>query len=241
MKTKFISCILSAVMAFSITSTVFAQGSNINQVNSQGKHLYEKQKYSVQDVKNLKPYVSVKSGKFVFATKEAKADNVDIKLINGQVQYFTKLNKMVDSDEIKINKDLTIIPTQSNNIHSATELLQSKNMYSVDDIYDQYQHWHSCGGGTLTTYEYHWWGYSRYLCDCLTQKIAADFSSAAVGGFGSVAVSTIKKWFGPLLMIEGAAAAGYCSLYSSRLTANNQGHGVYIEITWLLLFDVTPQ
>lgn len=47
---------------------------------------------------------------------------------------------------------------------------------------------------------------------------------------------------GAALVAGGAAIdAGYWSLVATRIDANNQGRGVYIEMTRALVFNITPQ
>ena len=151
------------------------------------------QKYTVDNIKALEPYVSVKDGHFKFDVKQAKADNIDSQLIEGQLKYFDVLNDRADAGDIEIEKDLTIINNEGPSSVRAS-------------------HWPSCGGGLNTDVTEYWWGYSRYACDCETQRMSADFNSCA-----------------------------YWWLLASRLDANNHGYGVYIEMTWALVFDITPQ
>lgn len=99
-------------------------------------------------------------------------------------------------------------------------------------------HAYNCGGGTNTSSNYHWWGYSRYACDCETNRMSDDFSSASSIAAGAAVVGA---YFGPIGAIPGGITGAYWSLIASRLDANNRGHGVYIEMTWALFFDITPQ
>ncbi|MFV0504910.1 MAG: hypothetical protein ACK5LT_13240 [Lachnospirales bacterium] len=99
-------------------------------------------------------------------------------------------------------------------------------------------HWYSCGGGLNTDTVEHWWGYARYACDCETNRMSADFNSCASVAVG---VAVTGAYFGPITAVPGGLASSYWWLLSSRLDANNQGNGVYAEMTWVLAFDITPQ
>ena len=177
----------------------------------------QQQEYTVEDIKALEPYISVENGHFVFDTESAAANNVDTELINGQCAYLDTLNFEADNGYLTINDDLSI----------DTHAVQSRA-----------GHWSSCGGGINTATTNYWWGYARYACDCETNRMSADFNSCAsvAGGVGIVGA-----YFGPIGALPGGLACSYWWLLASRLDANNHGRGVYVEMTWALVFDITPQ
>lgn len=201
-------------MLFCISVPAFAQNADKNQDKSQLA-----QKYTVDDIKALKPYVSVEDDHFAFNVEQAKADNINIQLIEGQLEYFDLLNGMADAGDIKIENDLTIIDNEG--IYSARA-----------------SHWPSCGGGLNTNSTTYWWGYARYACDCETQRMSADFNSCSSVAAG---IGVVGAYFGGLPGIPGGLSSAYFWLLASRLDANNHGYGVYVEMTWVLAFDITPQ
>lgn len=211
---KVTASILAIVMVFCLGGTAFAQNADVNQDKSQLA-----QKYTVDDIKALESYVSVEEGHFTFDVEQAKEDNIDIQLIECQLKYFDILNDRADAGDIKIEKDLTIINNEGPPSARAS-------------------HWPSCGGGLNTDVTEYWWGYSRYACDCETQRMSADFNSCASVAAG---IAVIGAYFGPIGAIPGGLSSSYWWLLASRLDANNHGYGVYIEMTWVLAFDITPQ
>lgn len=201
---------LSAIMLLSMSVTAFAQTPD-NQPPAT--------EYTVDDVKALEPYISVENGQFVFDTQSALADNVDTELINGQTAYLATLNSRANSGTIVINEDLSI--------DAPMAMAETRA-----------RHWENCGGGRNTNVTEYWWGYTRYACDCETNRMSADFNSCAsvAGGVGIVGA-----YFGPIGALPGGLACSYWWLLASRLDANNHGRGVYVEMTWALAFDITPQ
>jgi hypothetical protein len=92
--------------------------------------------------------------------------------------------------------------------------------------------------GKNTSLAYHWWGVSRYLNYCNANKFAADMASVAAGYTGAGLVAGI--WF-PGVAVAGGIIASYAALMSARVSANNNGSGVYIGITYAGFFNVEPQ
>lgn len=174
--------------------------------------------YTVDEIKSLRPYIFVKDGKLLLNQKEAQNAGVPEQLINGQSHYFDMLNQKAEKGLITISKDLSIQQNES--------VLQPR-----------LSHAYNCGGGKTTNTEYHWWGYSRYLCDCRSNDFAADLNSAASVAAGAAAVATFVAPIASLVGIDSA----YWWLVASRIDRNNNGRGVYIEMTYALVFDITPQ
>lgn len=180
-------------------------------------NITQQQEYTVEDIKALEPYISVDNGHFEFDSESAIANNVDAELINGQCAYLDILNAEADNGYLTINNDLSI----------DTHAIQSRA-----------GHWSNCGGGKNTDVTNYWWGYARYACDCETNRMSADFNSCASVSAG---VGVIGAYFGAVGAIPGGLSSAYFWLLASRLDANNHGKGVYVEMTWALVFDITPQ
>lgn len=209
---KILSIILSFAMVFSLSVTAFAQSPD----NAETTAVVTSE-YTVDDVKALEPYISVENGLFVFDTEAAISDNVPADLINGQTAYLDILNAKAANGEIAIANDLSIT--------SPSPMARAG-------------HWASCGGGKNTATTNYWWGYARYACDCETNRMSADFNSCASVAAG---VGVVGAYFGAVGALPGGLTSAYWWLLASRLDANNHGYGVYIEMTWALVFDITPQ
>lgn len=222
---KFMCLSLSALFLTTTIFTVPTLASDITSENTQNVEL-KSSIYSIEDVKKLEPYVKVNNGKFLLDIESALKDGFDQKLLDIQKEYFNLLNELSNNGDIIINNDLSIKNTGKNT--STTYIAEPGN----------YTHY-NCNGGTLSSTDYHWWGYTRYLCDCGTSQFASDLATVSdiYGG-----VSIVSGVFGnvPITTVVGISAS-YWSLVSNRLNANNRGKGVYVEMTNALLFDITPQ
>lgn len=221
MKHRILSVLLVVAMLFSMSTVAFAQSADVGGENIATATT----KYTVDDVKALEPYVYVENGNFMLDKERAIADNVDEVLLDGQQDYFDILNNRAEQGKIIINEDLSIVNTE---FQTATANLGNARA----------GHWYSCGGGRNTNTVEYWWGYSRYACDCETQRMAADFNSCASVAAG---VGVVGAYFGAVGAIPGGLASSYWWLLASRLDANNHGRGVFVEMTWILVFDITPQ
>ncbi len=89
---------------------------------------------------------------------------------------------------------------------------------------------------SYSEWTYHWWGYDRYFDDSQAKAYANDLSAAAAGATLAIGIGGV---FPPIAGI-GTIAAGYWGLLSSRVNKNNKGNGVYVAVTWVLIFDVEP-
>lgn len=152
------SIFLILVLLLSLSSNAFAY----NLTNTDTQYFVPNEntiqhKFTKADILTLEKYVSVnKKGFFELDKKQAKDDGIDDSLLDGQQDYFNYLNSLIKKGEITANENLEI---RNNN----TKVTAS--------------HWASCGGGLNTSVTYYWWGYSRYACDCETQRMSADFNS----------------------------------------------------------------
>ncbi len=176
--------------------------------------------FTKAEILTLEKYIYLnQEGLFELNKKQAKNDGIKDSLLNGQQEYFYHINSLIKNGEITVGENLVIY----NNSRKATATAS---------------HWPSCGGGVTTNSEYHWWGYSRYTCDCLTQDISSDLNSVAGVAAG---ITLIAACFGPIPALPPGLTSAYFWVLASRLDANNHGRGVYIEMTWALAFDITPQ
>lgn len=83
---------------------------------------------------------------------------------------------------------------------------------------------------------YHWWGYDRNFTNTQSKEYMNQLYTAA-GGAAIVAGATY--WFPPISGILNVQA-GYWGLLATRVGANNKGNGVYVAVTYALVFDVKP-
>lgn len=230
MKRRNFKVLLALVLCFSV---FFISISGVFAGSTEQELAYSKvtKNFTKQDILSLEKYISVnKKGIFKLDKKSARKDNIDIELLNGQESYLTYLNSLILDGKIKADSNLNItnVSTTSNSREDANILFQANSS----------SHWPSCGGGISTEVAYHWWGYSRYLCDCQSQELAADLNSVASVGAG---ITVIAAYFGGLPAIPPGLASAYFWFFASRIDANNHGNGIYVEVTWVLAFDITPQ
>lgn len=222
---KVLGIVLIFAMMFSLSATAFAANSPVDTGDHAARVLSNH--YTVDDVKALEPYVYVEDGCFRIDVGRAVADGFETELVYSQSRFFEELNKAAKQGKIVIHENLDFTTT------SPDRESASYTPYSGGS-----RHWHDCGGGRNTSVTNHWWGYSRYACDCETRRMMADFNSCASVAAG---VAVVGAYFGPIGAIPGGLSSAYWWLLASRLDANNHGKGVYIEMTWVLAFDITPQ
>ncbi|MBU9707116.1 hypothetical protein KSP24_09285 [Paenibacillus sp. AK121] len=86
------------------------------------------------------------------------------------------------------------------------------------------------------SWTYHWWGYDRKFTDSQTKQAIDYYNSVAGGG---ALVSGATAWYPPVSGISGSVA-GYFALFAARMSANNNGNGVYVSVSWAAVFDVEP-
>lgn len=220
-----LSILMSFVVMFVLCVPAFAAEIPVTQKNN-ASLTTNVNEYSVKEVKQLEPYVDIINKHYYLNTEAALAVGLDSKLVYTQKQVFDYLNGEVDNGNIAIQENMDFIV-----------LLPDSNISSNTNVKSA-SHWSSCGGGRNTASTNHWWGYSRYACDCETQRMSADFNSCASVAAG---VGVVGAYFGPVGALPGGLTSAYWWLLASRLDANNHGKGVYIEMTWVLAFDITPQ
>ena len=82
----------------------------------------------------------------------------------------------------------------------------------------------------------HWWGFDRNF----TNSQANDFAiyCLTVAGGGAI-IGGVGAYFPPVAAIAGVTG-GYFALLSARVYDNNKGNGVYIGVTWVAVFNVSP-
>lgn len=177
---RLISIFLSLLLVISFSCSVFAK--DFIDLNNQ-RYVLNKDsiqpKFTKDDILILEKYVYVdKKGFFKLNIKQAQNDGINNSLLEGQQKYFNYLNTLIKEGKITAYENLEI---RSNNLN---------NLEIMSD-----SHWASCGGGLNTNVKYHWWGYSRYACDCETQRMSADFNSVASVSAG---ITVVAAYFGAL-------------------------------------------
>ncbi len=179
--------------------------------------------YTKQDILTLKPYVYVNSdGFFELNETQAKKDGISVDLLDGQKTYFDKLNEKIKSGYLEAHSDLSI-----------TTKTQAPLTSSINKSVTS-----SCTGITSAVKDY-WWGYSRYMDSCVANKFAADLTSVSVTSGG---ISIVATYFGVIPAVPPGITASYFGLLASRVAANNANStGIYLEMTWALVFNITPQ
>ncbi len=235
MKQKILSMILAITMVLGMVVPSYADN-NVSdlQLNNQQKQ------FSKEEILKLEPYISSSKGQFEFDAEKALKDGFDKDLVEGQKRFLNKLNCEAKENKILIKNNLEIESFPEYELE-----LENKDLSA---LFRNSKSYSNCGGGKNTDYEYHWWGYSRYACDCDARRIVSNLNTAA--GSGTMAAGTaaaVALKFPPAAIEAGIVAAGstigagYWSLLATRIDANNEGNGVYIEMTWVLFFDITPQ
>jgi hypothetical protein len=155
---------------FPLTTTAFAANDfTVNE--SKAVKVLIVNNYMVDDVKALEPYVYVENGRFGINADAAMADGFDEALIQEQKQSFEQINKEAAQGKVIIKEDLDFTAVSSDSVY-ACDVCRAAAARGAG-------HWYSCSGGRNTATTNHWWGYSRYACDCETQRMAADFNSCA--------------------------------------------------------------
>lgn len=189
--------------------------------NEQG---YTEAEFTMEEIMALEQYISVSSeGLFIMNNTEAIADGVSLKLLEGQQRYFDSLNLEIKEGILKVNKNLEIINLDSN---------FDKNLSNGEiSLYA------NCNGVTTNPVDY-WWGKSRKFNSCHANEFAADLASVAAGAVGA----GILAFWVPGMGWASLATSAYCAHYSARVYANNSYNtGVKIDMTWAMVYDITPQ
>lgn len=81
---------------------------------------------------------------------------------------------------------------------------------------------------------YYWWGYDRRFNDSEAKDFAWYLDDLSEG---ASIITGLTSWLPPVPGVAFLTSA-YYSLLSQRVTANNVGRGVYVAISWSLLFDI---
>lgn len=189
-------------------------------------------------IQAMEPFVHVKSNLFSFDVRGALDAGIEKKLVSEQAKVFDCMNQEARDGKIRIcdNKDVIVLVPESS---FSANVIDEIPVCSC-----------SCGGVTTNPVR-HWWGYSRSICNCVTNNCIAQIGTLIAGFSFASALTTgklITKLLGPVVVsyfpavVTGAVLAiGYCSLISSRLSANNNGRGVHMKITWVAIFSFSPQ
>lgn len=84
---------------------------------------------------------------------------------------------------------------------------------------------------------YNWWGYDRKFNNSQSKDYVRELNTIARTGAvaGPLAAAVM-----PIIGAGIAVTAGYYGLLADRVENNNEGSGVYVGITWAIVFDVEP-
>jgi len=180
--------------------------------------------FTFEDIMSLEKYVSVNNeGLFILDTTSAVKDGVSLALLEGQQKYFDSLNLEIEEGTLKANKSLEI-----------TNLESDYNTYSPNGGVSLLG---NCNGVTKPAVEY-WWGKSRKFDSCDANKFSADLYSVAAGAAGA---GLLGFWI-PGMGWASIGTTAYCSLYASRVSANNSRNtGIIVDMTWAMVYDIEPQ
>ncbi|KMM36759.1 hypothetical protein [Guptibacillus hwajinpoensis] len=234
---------LVALMAVLMIMPSFASN-NAQAANSNGIDQHQITEYTYEDIKELKPYVSVKNGKFKFDSSQAKKDGFDKELVKMQKEHLSGMNKEIKNGKLKAQNNLEIVTVDSDSkveVEQANPDLPVIEPNSPDDNVVAsavpYAKASSCLGKN-TSVKYHWWGYSRYMDSCRAEKFAYDMAvvGAGAGGAGTAAA----LWFPPAGVAAGVMGM-HATIMSVRASANNHGYGIIVEITYAQFFNIDPQ
>ncbi|GLB62107.1 hypothetical protein [Cytobacillus sp. NCCP-133] len=209
---KFLVSLMAVLLILPVLLNTTAQASSLGKQTSE---------FTMEDVMALESYISVENGLFKFDSSSATKNGHDKELVKMQKDYLSDLNTEVKNGKLKVESNLEIV---------VLEPLAAEESGDYTTLV-------SCPGKN-TSLAYHWWGVSRYLNYCNANKFAADMASVAAGYTGAGLVAGI--WF-PGVAVAGGIIASYAALMSARVSANNNGSGVYIGITYAGFFNVEPQ
>lgn len=224
---KIVSIVLCFIMIFSIGTGSFADNQSRQYV---GNH--KSPKYTNEDVFKLKKYIELeRNGTFRLEEQKALNDGIDSELIKLQLKHFDMINPMILSGKLSTNKKMEIIV----------------NDYAVDDIaamtftgMASYSgHAYNCGGGINSEVEFHWWGFSRYACDCESNRMSADLGSASSVAAGAAFVAAFYGQ-AAITLVAGIDSS-YWWYVSSRIDANNRGRGIIMGVTYVGVFNLESQ
>ncbi|PFX70716.1 hypothetical protein COL39_24525 [Bacillus cereus] len=110
----------------------------------------------------------------------------------------------------------------------------ASNMIAINPDLSIQNKIHSAVYGEWT---YHWWGYDRKFNNSQAKAYVKELNTVARTGAvaGPLAAAVM-----PIVGAGIAVTAGYYGLLADRVENNNQGSGVYVGITWAIVFDVEP-
>lgn len=91
---------------------------------------------------------------------------------------------------------------------------------------------------TLAVYgewTYHWWGYDRKFNNKQAKAYVNELNDlVAYGNLAGAAAAALMPIVGGAVVVT----AQYYNLLANRVTANNEGNGVYVGMTWAIVFTV---
>ncbi|MDN9012900.1 hypothetical protein [Brevibacillus laterosporus] len=210
----FLALFATTIIAPSPNAFAFADQAKSVSVAAEGD-------FTKEDILPLKKYVTVNSeGFFEFDIEKAKADGFEDELLIGQQKHLQQLNAQIAEGDLKAYNNLDVKAIHSDKPSSVISIKGNCN-------------------GITTDVKTYWWGYSRKMDSCKTNRVAADFASASSIAAGTAVVAGI---FGGAPAVPAGITSAYWALLSSRLYANNSDNtGVVLDMTWAYVFDIEPQ
>lgn len=182
--------------------------------------------HTADQFKAMEVYMSVNenTGKIVFDYNSAKKQN--LQLAKETLLLINRANEQVESGDVAVGKNYELVGKTTYEGHDTIYVMASS-----------FNHAYNCGGGINKATKF-WWGYSRWACDCESNKISADLNSMAAGETAAGALVALL-WV-PAGVVVGIDAA-YWWYLASRIDANNRGRGVVIDVTWAKVFNINTQ
>ncbi|AOM08267.1 hypothetical protein OCB08_25140 [Bacillus cereus] len=160
-------------------------------------------------IKTVEQYVELKEGGKIGFTQSVPQDVYKKFELDKLQEHFDFLNSQVELKTIIINPDLTITN------------VTPEGPVAYAAVY-----------GSWT---YNWWGYERKFNNSQAKKYVSDLNTVANSGAvaGGLAATVM-----PIIGAGVAVTAAYYGLLATRVDANNKGKGVYVGITWAIVFKV---
>ena len=208
---KLASSLLILVLIFSLVSTAFAKsGDTVNSLKTSTSTVTENN----NKIKNNQKEMIKSVRAFVKVTSD------------GKIEFKENIPD-------KLYKDYSLDLLQ-NHFNTLNDLAEAGTITINKDLSIQ-----DNSISMMTTYgswDYHWWGYDRYFSNTQAKSFQNYCYTVAAG---ATIVTGASAYFPPVAAIAGMQA-GYWALVGTRVGANNHGNGVYVAVSWLAVFNVSP-
>ncbi|MGN4447664.1 hypothetical protein ACTFOB_22675 [Bacillus cereus group sp. MYBK79-1] len=162
-------------------------------------------------IKTVEQYVELKEDGKIGFTQFVPQDVYQKFELDKLQEHFNFLNSQVELNTITINPDLTIT-----NVTPAGPVAYA---------------------AVYGSWTYNWWGYERKFNNSQAKTYVSELNTVASTG---TIVGTLASRVMPIIGMGVAVTGGYYALLAARVDANNKGKGVYVGITWAIVFNVNP-